>query len=306
MFARFAACSIAALILVLPRPSDSATNTFASTDARVVTMVVTTLHNEDRDHISDQSPDQTQDRTNDGTQALARVAALDPAEPLIKSPAVAERAIQSPVLDEPFALNTVPVERGEVFTKWSNVEANIRAEQDILSRCRTNTEQCPTAARNFLAIVAQGRAQTGRARIGIINRAINLAIRPTSDLAQWSVMDRWSAPLETLTTGLGDCEDYAIAKYLALTMAGVAAGDVRIVVVHDFASGEDHAVVAARLDGDWIILDNRWLMLVKDSEMRPMVPLFVLDQAGVRQFAITDTPDKRHAPASCVTTLYCQ
>ena len=44
-----------------------------------------------------------------------------------------------------------------------------------------------------------------------------------SDLAQWGVIDRWSAPLETFTTGRGDCEDYAIAKYVALTAAGVAA-----------------------------------------------------------------------------------
>ena len=139
-------------------------------------------------------------------------------------------------------------------------------------------------------IVAQGRAQTGRARIGVINRAINLSIRPMSDLAQWGVTDRWSAPLVTLTTGRGDCEDYAIAKYVALLQAGVAAQDVRLVIMRDLASGVDHAVVAARLDGDWVILDNRWLVLVKDSEMRRVIPLFVLDETGVAQSAPTPTP----------------
>jgi len=139
-------------------------------------------------------------------------------------------------------------------------------------------------------------------RIGIVNRAINLAIRPMSDLGQWGVIDRWSAPLDTLTTGFGDCEDYAIAKYVALTQAGVAAEDVRLVIVHDLAIGEDHAVVAARFDGDWIILDNRRLMLVKDSDMRRTVPLFVLDQTGVRQFAYAATPDASALckDASCV------
>ncbi len=145
-------------------------------------------------------------------------------------------------------------------------------------------QRCPQGARNFLAIVAQGRAQTGRARIGIINRAVNLAIEPMSDMAQWGVPDRWSPPLETFTTGRGDCEDYAIAKYVALTAAGVPAQDVKLIIVRNTAANEDHAVVAVRDGGDWIILDNRWLTLVKDVAMPKIIPEFVLDDAGVREF----------------------
>ena len=307
MFGRVAVCSIAALLLVSPRPSGGETSTFASVDAPAASVVIATPHDQAQeqisgqisDQISDQIPDQILDPAHDDTEAPAKVAALDPAEPPIESPAVAGPAFHSSVLAEPFGLSTVPVASGEVSTKWHGVEADIRAENDILSLCRASAELCPAAARSFLAIVAQGRTQTGRARIGIINRAINLAIRPTSDLAQWGVIDRWSAPLDTLTTGLGDCEDYAIAKYVALTEAGVAAEDVRLVIVRDLGVGGDHAVVATRLDGDWIILDNRWLMLVKDSEMRRMIPMFVLDQTGVRQFAPATTPDTRHASAPC-------
>jgi predicted transglutaminase-like cysteine proteinase len=141
---------------------------------------------------------------------------------------------------------------------------------------------------------------SGRARIGVINRAINLAIRPASDLAQWGVPDRWSAPLDTFTTGRGDCEDYAIAKYVALTEAGFDAGDVRLVIVRNTAAGEDHAIVAVRLNGDWIMLDNRWLTLVDDVDMPQAIPLFVLDRGGVRQFAPAAMTAARRpsAPAS--------
>ena len=90
------------------------------------------------------------------------------------------------------------------MTKWSGVEAEIRADDEVLARCREGA-LCPAAARRFLTIVDEGRARNGRARIGIINRAINLAIIPTSDVAQWGVADRWSAPLETFTTRRGDC-----------------------------------------------------------------------------------------------------
>ena len=299
MFGRVALCSIAALLLVSPRPSGGETNAFASVDGSVPAVVIATLHEQGRDQISDQIPDQTEDRPRDDAQAAAQVATLDPAEPTIELRAVVRPAIHSPVLAEPFGLNTEQVAAGEVLTKWNGVEADIRAENDILELCRTSPERCPAAARSFLAIVAQGRAQTGRARIGIINRAINLAIRPMSDLAQWGVLDRWSAPLETLTTGRGDCEDYAIAKYVALIQAGIAAEDVRFVIVHDLAVDENHAVVATRLNGDWIILDNRWLTLVKDSEMPRMVPLFALDQTGVRLFLPMTAPDVRRASAPC-------
>jgi len=224
-----------------------------------------------------------------------KVAALDAAEPSIKSPASVGNAVTARVLAEPFGFGPIPVASGGILSKWNGVEADIQADNDILSRCRASAEMCPAAARKFLAIIAQGKAQTGRARIGIINRAINLAIRPMSDLAQWGVIDRWSSPLETFSTGLGDCEDYAIAKYVALMQAGVAAEDVRLVVVRDLASGEDHAVVATRLNGDWIILDNRWLTLVEDSELRRTAPLFVLDQTGVKQFVLTPTPDAHRA-----------
>lgn len=184
---------------------------------------------------------------------------------------------------------------GELLTKWNAIVADIRAESEVLARCQGAAEICPTAAQKFLAVVADGRARTGRARIGVINRAINLAIEPVSDLAQWGVLDRWSAPLETLTTGRGDCEDYAIAKYAALTAAGVSADDVKLVIVRNLAAGEDHAVVAARLDDKWIVLDNRRLTLLEDVEMPRVVPLFVLDHDGVKQFAPTAIAD---APAT--------
>jgi predicted transglutaminase-like cysteine proteinase len=203
----------------------------------------------------------------------------------------AEPPSQPAVISEPFGLHAVPVTSGGVLTKWSGVVADIKAEGEILTRCREAIQSCPAAARAFLTVIADGRAHQGRARIGVINRAINMAIQPMSDLAQWGVPDRWSAPLETLTTGRGDCEDYAIAKYVALREAGVAEDDVRLVIVHDLVVGQDHAVVAARLDGKWIVLDNRRLILLQDVEMPRVLPLFVLDDAGVKQFAPTSVAD---------------
>jgi len=206
-------------------------------------------------------------------------ASIEPVEPNIAP------IMPAPPVALPFGTAVTPVSFGPILTKWRGVEAKIRADDDVLAHCSADPQDCPKAAQTFLAIVAQGRAHSGLARIGTINRAVNLAIEPMSDMAQWGVPDRWSDPLETFTTGRGDCEDYAIAKYAALTAAGVAAEDVKLVVVRNTAADEDHAVVAVRNDGDWIILDNRWLVMVKDAEMPKVIPEFVLDDTGVRAFA---------------------
>jgi predicted transglutaminase-like cysteine proteinase len=295
MFCRFAACSIAAFLLVSPAFSAGESNAFADANAPVTSAAMESTHDEGQVQVPAPGPDQTSDqKQNSRTQV--KVAALDISKPSINSSAAAGSAITASVPAEPFGFDTVPVASGGILSKWNGVRANIQAENDILARCEANAELCSAAARKFLKIISQGKALTGRARIGIINRAINLAIRPMSDLAQWGVIDRWSSPLETFTTGLGDCEDYAIAKYVALLHAGVAARDIKLVVVRNLSFNEDHAVVATRLNSDWIILDNRWLTLVEDTEMRRAIPLFVLDQTGVKQFALTPTPVAHRAP----------
>jgi predicted transglutaminase-like cysteine proteinase len=144
------------------------------------------------------------------------------------------------------------------------------------------------AALRLLAIVDVARTREGRARLGETNRAINLAIRAMSDLAQYGEIDVWSSPLATFARGAGDCEDYAIAKFVALRLAGISPDDLRIVIMRDTIHGEDHAVAAVRLDGHWLMLDNRRMAMVEDANARNFRPTFVIDQTGIMQFA--DTP----------------
>jgi predicted transglutaminase-like cysteine proteinase len=63
------------------------------------------------------------------------------------------------------------------------------------------------------------------------------------DLVQWGKIDVWSSPLVTFSAGAGNCEDYAIPKYVALQMVGVPSEDLRIVVVLEL-NGEGHAVAS--------------------------------------------------------------
>jgi predicted transglutaminase-like cysteine proteinase len=190
---------------------------------------------------------------------------------------------------EPFGRLASTLWAGGVREKWLGVERKLDDERVQLALCDGDRERCVSpAALRFLAIVDAGRARDGRARLGEINRAINLAIRPMSDLAQYGQIDVWSTPLVTFASSAGDCEDYAIAKFVALRQAGIAPEDLRIVIMHDTIYGEDHAVAMARLDGHWLTLDNRRMAMVEDSYVRNYRPLFVIDQYGVMQYV--DTP----------------
>ena len=84
-----------------------------------------------------------------------------------------------------------------------------------------------------------------------INRAINLKIKQKSDLEIYGKYDVWSSP----AIAAGDCD--AIAKFVALQEARVPASDLRIVILRDDIRKVNYAVVAARLDGSWLMLDNR-------------------------------------------------
>jgi hypothetical protein len=99
----------------------------------------------------------------------------------LTSPGATDRADSS---DEPFGLSTETVTKGAVLEKWLNVEREVDDERLVLRMCEGDRASCQSpAALQFLAIVDSGRALQGRARLGEINRAINLNLKPMSDLA---------------------------------------------------------------------------------------------------------------------------
>jgi predicted transglutaminase-like cysteine proteinase len=191
-----------------------------------------------------------------------------------------------------FGLQTEPLIGGTVVEKWSRVKIEIAQELTAIDECRAN-KNCPADAQKLIDLSAQGAAtRSDRTKVGLINRAVDLAISPVSDKAQWGVDDRWSAPLETLRSGRGDCEDYAIVKYVALLEAGISADDVKIVIVKNVFPNEDHAMAAVHVGNQWLILDNRTLTLVRDVDLTRAAPEFVMDQGGVRRF-LSKGPTRR-------------
>jgi predicted transglutaminase-like cysteine proteinase len=204
---------------------------------------------------------------------------------------------------EPFGLPASPLLGGGLRQKWLGVQRQLDDELVQLALCDGDRDGCVSpAALKLLAIVDAARAREGRARFGEINRAINLAIRPMSDLAQYGEIDVWTSPLVTFARGAGDCEDYAIAKFVALRLAGIAPGDLRIVIVHDPVRGEDHAFAAAKLDGRWLTLDNRRMAMVEDVDAKNYRPTFVINRDGVKRYEAAPLLAGMPRPAPSIAT----
>jgi hypothetical protein len=72
--------------------------------------------------------------------------------------------------------------------------------------------------------------------------------------------------------------------------------------MRDIMQGEDHAVAAARLDGQWLMLDNRRMAMIDDAHVRNYRPLFVLDESTVMRYVdvslLARLPDRDPTPAT--------
>ncbi|WP_375780188.1 transglutaminase-like cysteine peptidase [Bradyrhizobium sp. ma5] len=223
------------------------------------------------------------DRQRGRGPSAIRTAALTPAN--TATDALPASKPLPPEGTEPFGLFTFRAPENTLWRKWRGLEFDLAKERTVLEQCRENVAGCPSNAAQFLRLISAVKAKAGRERLDEANRAVNQVIRYVSDFAQHGEADRWTAPLASFATGKGDCEDYAIAKYIALSEAGFPREDLRLVLGRDRAIRQDHAVLAARLDGHWLILDSRRSDLVDDGELGHFTPMFAINDRGVQLFA---------------------
>lgn len=115
--------------------------------------------------------------------------------------------------------------------------------------CERHPAECEVAAGEPRSV--ELKAETWRTIVSV-NRRVNRDIKPMTDMAHWSVVDRWDFPDD----GRGDCEDYQLLKRRALVEAGLPRRALRMTVVID-EIGEGHAVLMVRTDRGDFILDNK-------------------------------------------------
>jgi predicted transglutaminase-like cysteine proteinase len=115
--------------------------------------------------------------------------------------------------------------------------------------CRRRPSECTVDTSEPATVALTPRTwQT----IASVNRKVNAAIKPMTDLEHWGTADRWDFPDD----GYGDCEDYQLLKRKLLAEQGLPRRAMRMTVVRD-DQGEGHAVLMIRTDHGDFILDNK-------------------------------------------------
>lgn len=93
-----------------------------------------------------------------------------------------------------------------------------------------------------------------RKKLRETDRMIDAFVSYRFDSEVYNIDDHWATPLETVSRGTGDCEDFAILKLFTLRYLGVSAQDLRLFTVEKGDNG--HAVLLANTPGEPVILDN--------------------------------------------------
>ena len=99
------------------------------------------------------------------------------------------------------------------------------------------------------------------------------------DKMNWGVKDYWSTPGQFFAK-YGDCEDYAIVKFLSLRALGIPSKSMSIVVVQDLNLKIAHAVLAIYVKGKVLVLDNQIKKVVESKTIRHYRPIFSLNEEG--------------------------
>ena len=121
------------------------------------------------------------------------------------------------------------------------------------------------------------------------NDFFNNRISWVQDPEAWGQKDYWATPLETMGNRKGDCEDFAIAKYATLILAGVDIDKLRITYVKAQMGGPYGEINAAHMvlayyaspSADPLILDNLISDVRPASRREDLKPVYGFNSKGL-------------------------
>jgi len=159
--------------------------------------------------------------------------------------------------------------------------------QKILAAAQRMGPATATQAQALTQEIAEAAAADETTRLKRLNTFFNRRVEYREDREVWGQVDYWATPLEMLNKGAGDCEDYAIGKYLSLIAAGVSPVKMRLVYVRAEVGGTilAHMVLAYYPEptAEPLILDNL-ITDIRPASRRPdLAPVFSFNAEGLWQ-----------------------
>lgn len=132
-------------------------------------------------------------------------------------------------------------------------------------------------------LIEHGDGLSEQEQLRAVNAFFNRSLLFIDDARNWQQVDYWATPVEALVKGAGDCEDYAIAKYLTLRRLGIDNQKLRITYVKALELNQAHMVLTwyATPTSDPLVLDNLTIEIRPASQRRDLLPVYAFNAEGL-------------------------
>ncbi len=176
-------------------------------------------------------------------------------------------------------MSEIALAGSDVFPKWTKLltrfARQIRdTENGVAPRAMVE------AASQWHRLIDALRHRDPRFQIAAVNAFFNRAVAYRTDQRTYGRADYWATPHQLLARRVGDCEDIAAAKYLALRALGFRTDELRLVVGFDRRRRTTHAVALAMLDGRALILDNNVERVIDATRMVAFRPYYSVNETN--------------------------
>ena len=154
------------------------------------------------------------------------------------------------------------------FTKWTSFFERMSNE--------FTPQRDKPAVKNWIQFLASIRHNSVSEKITAVNDYMN-QIAFLDDKQNYGQSDYWATPMDFLQRG-GDCEDYALAKYMSLKALGVSTDHMRLAVVYDDVMSAPHAVLIVYDNGHANVLDNQNPIISDSAMLTRYKPIYSISQ----------------------------
>ena len=167
-----------------------------------------------------------------------------------------------------FGAGELKVKKSKAFYRWGKMLKRYAKQEARLAKGRGRINE-KAGSKMWDDKIASLKGLDPVTQINKVNSYFN-ALSYISDTKNYAIQDYWATPYQFLSRAMGDCEDFAAAKYLALRELGFRSNQLRLVVGYDRVRDGAHTVMLAVVEGRVLMLD------IGDNA--------VVEMAGVTQF----------------------
>src|SRR5216684_748529 len=164
------------------------------------------------------------------------------------------------------------------FKQWRDVMARWQQQRaSAVAPCADGVWKA-CEPKEWARLVRELRGLPLREEVERVNAAFN-RYPYVSSFQNWGEVSHWETPFEFLHKN-GQCQDYAIAKFMMLRALGVPNENLRLVVLHDTVRSLEHAVAVVSIGGDALMLDNQMSRVVPVSQIHHYRPYYSTNETG--------------------------